>query len=307
MEIAESVGTSTVPQVVGAVVPEFSGNPGDLMADLALIAREKGQVPPSQAEVTTKTQQPPEITATAPVTVPEKLQMEDGSLDTEKLAKVTVDAEAALSKYLEKEKELRRKMNEVNGLQKSVVPAQENPNPPAPVSSFAATLEADIQRLGAGVVLEKLFNAAQETAYARALGDVQSIREESELSRSQRELEAIAKYDPQVLTPEGYEQLAKIREAKPWLNQSPKPWTEAYNLMLGDRLISERLKGTVQPNPTGQTAKAPPTPVSPAPRVVVKPAGPNLSTMNPDQITAYVKGLTPDQEKSFWASRGLRF
>ena len=303
METVESVGTATVPVVVG---PEFSGKPGDLMADLALLAKEQGPAPTPQAEVTKET---PAITATAPVTVPEKLKKEDGSLDTEKLAKVTIDAEAALEKYLAKEKELRRKMNEVNGLQKSVPPAmtQQPAETPAPASQFAATLEADIQKYGAGAVLERLFNAAQDTAYARALGDVQAIREESELSKSQRELEAIAKFDPQVLTPEGYESLAKIREAKPWLNQSPKPWTEAYNLMLADRLMSERLKGTVQPNPTGQAAKAPPTPVSPAPRVVVKPSGPNLDAMNSDQITAHVKSLTPEQEKAFWASRGLRF
>ena len=120
------------------------------------------------------------------------------------------------------------------------------------------------------------------------------------------ELTAIAKFDPSVLSPEGIEALSKIRDSKPWINQSPQPWTEAYDYYLAEQTKNARLKGTVLPTPTGLTAKSPPTPVGPAPRAVVKPKGPHQNSSK-HEFTDHVKSMTREQEAAFWRSKGLKF
>ncbi len=320
MELVESVGTTVEMPVANAVVPEFSGKPNDLMADLNLLAKEQGiETAPPKAEVTQ-----PETTATAPVIapeVPEKFKAPDGSLDAAKLEKSTVDADAAIAKYLAKEKELRQKMNEVNTLSKQTILPTVAPVAPAPnqvpLSQFEIDVANDLinQAAAYGYQMpqgQAIAQARVQVRLAQANADyetklTESLRIKLEDQDRRSELEAIAKYDASVLSPEGFEALAKIRDSKPWINQSPKPWTEAYDYLLAERTKAARQQGTVLPTPTGLTAKAPPTPVGPAPRAVVQPTGPNLEAMHPDQITAHVKNMTAEQEAAFWKSRGLRF
>ena len=312
--MADEAGTIAPEAPVSApAAPEFTGKPGNFAADMAALQAELAPAPvapvvpeaaPVQAEVTPQ----PEITDKAPATVPEKFKAPDGSLDKAKLDKSAAAADMTLERYLEKERVLRQKMNEVNRLERSVpqsVPAE--PAAPPQPQSFAATLEADIAKYGAGAVLEKLFRAAKETAKDEVLGEIQAVRDESAKSKSRRELELIAKHDPVVLTPEGLEALARIREQRPWLNDAPNPTEEAYDVYLAEQAKEARLKGTVLPTPTGLTAKAPPTPVGPAPRAFVQPTGPNLGSMSEAEINAMVAKMTPVQEKAFWASRGLKY
>lgn len=305
-----------VPVAPVAEVPGFTGKPGNFQADMAALLAEQSKATPAvpvapaapvevPAPVIEAPAQP-EITdtATAPVIVPEKFKDANGDPDPAKIEKSTAEAQAALAKYLTMEKELRRKMNEVNGLKSApqIMPA--TPEATAP-DSFEAQIEADIAKHGAGKVLARLFEASKEVAKKEVLSDVMADREERAEIKSRRELEEIGKYDQEVLTPQGLERLAQIRAERPWLNQSPNPTEAAYEVYLAEKVKTARRTGQVQPTPKGLTAKAPPTPVGPAPRVVAQPKGPDLSTK--DAIDAHLKTLNADQEREFWKSRGLKF
>lgn len=289
------------------VVPGFTGEPGNFTKDMAALAAEMNPpvapIVPAPAPQAEAAQPATTESATAPVTVPEKFKAEDGSLDAAKLEKSTADAQAALTKYLAMEKELRKTMNGVNALK--TAPAVAPVETPAPQSTFAAQLEADMAKYGAGEVLARLFESAKETAKNEVLNDVRADREERLEIKSRQELEQIAKFDKGVLTPEGLEALARIRAERPWMEKAGNPTSEAYKVYLAEQVLKARQTGTVLPTPTGLTAKAPPTPVSPAPRAVVQPTGPDLSTQA--SIDAYVKGLSPEAEAAFWKSKGLRF
>ena len=320
MEAPEAVGTVTQQTVVNPGLPEFSGKPGDFHADMAMLAEEQGAsaviTPMNEPELTQ-----PETTGTAPVIaeVPLKFKAEDGSLDTTKVEKSTVDAEAALAKYAAKEKELRQKMNEVNRLSTQNIAPNVAPVAPAvnqvPLTAFEIQVANDLINEAAayGYQMPQGQAIAQarvqvKMAEARHLAEAsltETLRVKLEDQDRRRELEAIAKYDASVLSPEGIEALTKIRDSKPWINNSPSPWTEAYDYYLAEQTKAARLNGTVLPTPTGVTAKAPPTPVTPAPRVVVKPKGPNLNSEA--DINAHIATLKPAEEKAFWVSRGLRF
>lgn len=321
----ETATVETVQGVAPAVpalptVPVFTGIPGNLQNDLAALAAEQNPtVVAPQAEV--QTQPVTTDPAMAPVTAPEKFKAPDGSLDMSKVEKSTVDAEAALAKYAAKEKELRQKMNEVNNLSRQTIPANVAPVAPVvnavPLTAFEIQVANDLineaaaygyqMPQGQAIAQARVQVKMAEARFASEASLTETLRVKLEDQDRRSELEAIAKHDQSVLTPEGFEALAKIRESKPWLAQSPKPWTEAYDYYLADQLKKSRQTGMVLPTPTGVTAKAPPTPVTPAPRVTVQPTGPDFSKMSEDQITAHVKGLNAAEEAKFWKSRGLKF
>ncbi|MEK7126236.1 MAG: hypothetical protein AAB835_01995, partial [Patescibacteria group bacterium] len=117
-----------------AVKAELSFKPEDFAADLAKLAAEQtppamvataqpevkpiSEMPaqPSQAAVTPEppaTQAPAPVPQAVAVVVPDKFKGPDGQLDTAKLEKSTVNVDQALASYLAKEKELKRKINEV--------------------------------------------------------------------------------------------------------------------------------------------------------------------------------------------------
>ncbi len=299
LAVAPAALTPVVPLTP---VPGFTGEPGNFAKDMAALNAELNPTPVVEAPIEPVQ---PEITAMAPVTVPDKFKDADGNPDQAKIEKSTADAQAALAKYLTMEKELRRKMNEVGGL-RNQAPQIIAPNEtPAAPSTFAAQLEADMAKFGAGEVLARLFEAAKETAKREVLTDVQADREERLEIKSRRELDDIAKYDKGVLTPEGLTELARIRAERPWLEKSANPTSEAYDVYLANQIRKARQTGTVLPTPTGLTAKAPPTPVGPAPRVVVQPKGPDLTSKS--AIDAHVAGLNAADEAKFWKSQGLRF
>lgn len=293
-----------VPQPAAQAPAEFSGAPGDLMKDLALLDAQ--QNPPTVPEPQAPEPVQP-ATATATPEVPEKFKDENGNADQAKIEKSTADAQAALTKYLAMEKDLRRKMNEVSGLQKQA--PQSPTDAPATASPFAAQLEADMAKFGAGAVLERLFEAAKETAKAEAkrdvLSDVMADREERLEIKSRQELEQIAKFDQGVISPEGLEALARIRAERPWIEKAANPTSEAYKVYLADQVIKARLNGQVTPNPKGPAAKAPPTPVGPAPRVSVQPTAPVLQTK--EDIDKHLSTLDEKGQEAFFKGFGLKF
>lgn len=322
VDLSQPPPVAVVP-VVAPVVPGFTGEPGNFAKDMAaLLAAETASNAPAEAVPAPKVEATqPETTApaTAPATVPEKFKAADGTLDAEKVAKSTVDAEAALAKYATKEKELRQKMNEVARLSQQTIAPNVAPVAPAvnqvPLTAFEIQVANDLINEAAAYGYQ--MPQGQAIAQARVQVKMAEARHNAEASLTESlrikledqdrrsELEAIAKYDQSVLTPEGFDALAKIREAKPWINQSPKPWTEAYDYYLAEQTKKQRHAGTVQPTPMGQAAKAPPTPVSPAPRVVVQPTGPDLSSK--DSIDAHLASLDEAGMAKFFKSQGLRW
>lgn len=332
METGEGTVAETVEMTVSGGVataqtqtpaPEgFSGKPGDFQKDLALLAgkTETTQTPAVQEQPpVVEPGQPP---ATAPVTppeVPDKFKNPDGTVNQERIEKSTVNAEEAYQKYAELERKMRQAQNNVAALQKGVLPpATPAAAPVAQYSQFEIQVAQDLinAHAEAGLQLAPANALAQARVQVRLVeakhnaeaSRIDQIGQQLEDQDRRRELEKIAEHDPWVLSPEGIAKLSEIRENRPHVNAAPNKWTAAYREFLADQAMSQRLNGTVQtPNPKGITAKAPPTPVSPAPRVSVQPTGPKLDQMSADQITSHVKNMTPAQEKAFWASRGLKF
>lgn len=318
----EPQATATSPAPAAPVVPEFTGAPGNLANDLAALQAELAPAPvvpesvPVQAEVQTQ----PETTDKAPATVPEKFKAPDGSLDQAKLEKSTIHVEEALAKFAAKERELRQKQNEAHRQTQSMAPGAVPVAPAAnqvPLTAFEIQVANDLineaalagyqMPQGQAIAQARVLVKMTEAKAAHEANLTEGLRVKLEDQDRRRELEAIAKYDDRVLSPEGFEALSRIRESKPWINQSQTPWTEAYQYFLAQQTQEARLKGTVLPTPTGLTAKAPPTPVGPAPRVSVQAVGPDINSMSEAEINAHVAKMTPAQEKAFWASRGLKF
>ena len=283
------------------VEPEFSGKPEDFAKDMELIRKAaqpavaphtvteaqvapeaEADVEPAKSEATPRTEETPQV--------PKKFQDKDGKLDEQKLEKATLSLEQRLAKYLEMEKELGRKSNAVKG-----VPAKAEA-PAEPADPFEAQVEADIQKFGAGKTLTRLFHAAKDAARAEVLSEIEGIKLESELGKRERELRAIAKSDPWVLSEKGMETLAEYRKAHPWINSSPAPWTEAYKAYLGDQAFMQRLSRPVDaPNPKG--AKVPPAPI----RATETVKGP----VETARLEETLKNLTPEQEDAFWQKMGF--
>ena len=326
MENSSGVATQVAPT---EQTPGFSGAGKDIMADLALLQKEQdGTVetaaPEVQAEVAPPVEdQPaqPDIKATATATeIPEKFRAKDGSLDEAKLGKSTVSAEEMLAKYDGIEKAMRQKKNQIDQLSRGQVPANVAPVAPTanqvPLTAFEIQVANDLiteaaaygyqMPQGQAIAQARVQVKMAEARHQAEASLTESLRVKLEDQDRRTELNAIAQYDQSVLSPEGFEALSRIRESKPWINQSPTPWTEAYNYYLAEQTRKSRQQGTVLPTPTGQTAKAPPAPVSPAPRAVVQSKGPNLASEA--DIMAHVKGLNdPKAEAAFWKSKGLKF
>lgn len=323
VEASVSGDTATIPVPEGFTntplpVADGFGKPGNIMADLA--AMRSAQSSPA-AVVEPVQAQEPEQSATTPATpVPDKFKNQDGSVSQEKLEKSTFNAEQALAKYQEIEKQMRQKQNEVAALKLGspipVVPTpQANPQS-VQLSPFVIQVAQDLINAAAeaGQQMPEAYAIAQarvtvkmmEAKHSAELSMTEGIRQKLEDQDRRRELEAIAQDDNTILSPEGIDALSKIRMDNPWVNQSSTPWQAAYDIYLANQVRSQRLNGTVQtPNPTAKTAKAPPTPVNAAPRVVVRPNAPTLETS--EQINSHVASLSKEQEAAFWRSRGLKF
>jgi hypothetical protein len=320
------VPESVVPQQPAPAVPaDLSFKSGDLMSDLAKLAAEQGtvapaavQAPPVVPEIPRTVE--PEQSATTPATpVPVKFLNPDGTVNEEKVAKSTVNAEEALAKYAEIERQLRQKQNEVAAL-KNPAPTQ----PPAqavpqntPLSPLEHAMAQDLINKAAaqGLTLDPRLAVAQaqvmaqglEARHAAELSVTADIRERLDMQDRRTELEKIAQTDDWVLSPEGVKVLSEIRQSRPHVNASKTPWTTAYREYLADQAMNQRLTGQVtNPTPKGPAAKAPPTPVGPAPRVVVKSAEPNFNAMSVDEISRYAASLGPKAEAEFWAKRGFK-
>lgn len=306
------------------------GGWGDFNKDMAAIAKEQGvdekdlgplvvepvQPEPNQPPQAVVTQpvetkpatQPqesvvkPEVPAIPVVEVPEKFRGPDGKLDQEKLMK----------SYLEAEKTLKRAQNAKSQPVAQQVQEQPNVVPGAnagPLTPFEVQVAQDIfngggfteqQAISMARVQVKLAEARHKAEVASTFGRVAQLEEQLTVQQQRTELESLAKTNPEVLTPKGYAELVKIREEHPWINASPEPWKAATLVLLGQRGMA----GTVNiPNPTGVQQTAQPLPVTPSQPI----QNPTVKLNTPQEVDAYVKTLTPEQEGEFWKRQGLKW
>lgn len=315
--LVDKGGTPPVPQTP-QVNDGFSGAPGDLQKDLALLAGT--QEAPKDSPVTPEPEQPAqEAHGTAPETpVPDKFKNPDGTLNDEKLAKSKA---AALAEYHKIEAELRKAQNERAQLRNQPQPPTQPVQDPVQLTALERGMAEDLIREAAAfgqqmpewqaIAQARVIARGLEAKHAAEISVTEEIKQKFEDQERERQLTSIAEHDAWVFSPEGIKTLHEIRQSYPHVNQSKEPWQAAYDQHLANEVKKQRLSGMVQtPTPKAPTAKAPAPPVGAAPRAVVQPSMPDFSGMPSDQITAYAKSLGDDKaEDAFWAKvfqqRGL--
>lgn len=338
-EMIVSAGVPEVTMGTGSlagpsVPPTFSGKWSDMASDLAAIGKELNVAPPptqpdagqpTQAVVTPtpqatpanapQTQAAPHASApaavpAAPVSVevPEKFRGPDGKLDQEKVLKSYSDAERALKKA---QNALNQPQTQTPA-QPAAVPQTSAPVNPANLTPFEIQVARDLWQNG-----QAGFTEAQAVSLARvqirgweaqhqatiSATSVEVGKFGEVLAEQQRrdELTALAKTNPEVLTPQGYAELVRVREENPEINQAANPWTKAVKILLGERMMKGQAGTVTIPTPTG-SQQSQPLPVMPS-----GPASNPIQLNTPDQVEAHVKGLTPDQEKEFWTKAGFKW
>lgn len=336
MENTMTVSQPTETQMshpVVPTVPDVSLDPMDFQKELAKIAAESGQkiengnvVPAIEPMQPQAVVQPEPQATTQPVQVPQKFQTPDGQVDLQKVQQSTVNAEAALERYRALEVELRQKQNVVHKLQEQ--PPQQSPQRPQtapqyapppqqpqnPWQTFQPQLTPDVinqalaKSQNPGQILYEtaqiMANDAAQRAYSQArmeaAQEYQNLSQRFESKERMTELQGIADRDPWVFSDEGIKALGAIRQSKPWLNNAPEPWLEAYKVYKADQVLSPISQVQTQ-TPTVGTAKVPPTPVQTANRTNQAPlSSETIARMSQAEINAMLDKMTPAQQQGFY-------
>lgn len=313
--IPETVDTAVVTAPV-AKPESLSFKAEDFAADIAKLAAEQGVTVSPKVEPPTQPEQPvtqapvtPPVEATK-VEVPVKFQTPDGGVDTEKLAKSTMNVEEALAKYLEKERELARKRNEVKAQENAYINPPTPPNTPTPVipvnTNFAAQLEADIAKEGAGVVLAKLFTAAQESVEERVQKEISSLKNVNAENTIKQQIQAIGKSDPWVYTTEGISTLNQVLIEQPYLQTADDPYKAAYLFYNGQKSVASKSSPQVltptpiarpsAPVPTGQAASQANNGMTPEAM---------FDKLTPGQKVEFINRLPPNEQEKWFVKAGF--
>ena len=151
----------------------------------------------------------------------------------------------------------------------------------------------------------KLLAAAQEAGGKQAMGAVESLTQRLDAGERESELRRIAKEDPWVLSPKGFDTLKQVREQNPFVNDSPTPWQTALELAKGRGLVPTKSATPVAtPNPTPKGA--PSTPPSGAQQTTVTPKPTDTVNLdNPEELKAALDKMTPEDQDKFWISQGF--
>lgn len=228
----DALEASINAQLSGQIPPVASPAPAPAAA---IGAQPESAIPPAiQSAVTA--QVPPTGVPVPPGThIPDKFRLPDGTLAAEKVQAALVN----LERYLEKEREMSQRKQGLPPNVEQAIPLPATPaypygypgNPPAypqtaygwpQPQTFEQRVNDDLQKDPGGTVVN-LMRAAVANAEAQASMQTRDLRMKLELLE-------IAQSDPGVFTKEGLERLAQVREANPWLDNSPTPWTHAYRL-----------------------------------------------------------------------------
>jgi hypothetical protein len=319
--VSDIIATAGTPEVsLGTGTPaagtphQVSSSWADMEKDLAAIAKEQAQ--PAQPASSPAAVTPPAAEATAAPTpaatpapaapvaptpeVPEKFKGPDGKLDEQKV----------LKSYLELEKGFKRLQNATPApVPQPAVPAAPVQAGPVTLSPFERQVAQDLineaaavgyampegQAIAQAKVQVKLMEAKHQADRAATFAKVDAFEAELAERKSREQLEALKHDHPWVISPQGFAEVKAIMEEKPWLQQSPTPYADAVDVLLGRKAKSGQQGLVNMPTPTGAQNGAPPLPVTPAP---VAPAPIRLETQA--EIMAYVKTLAPEQEAEFW-------
>ncbi len=302
---SNGVGPTGIPPVDNTL--SFANE--NFAADMAkLEAESKGPAIETPATPTMPEQpveQAPVTTEATAVEVPEKFKTPEGKIDTAKVEKSLASAEDVLAKYLEKEKELKRKMNEVKKAELGLTPEQAANMANIQVSpEFAASFEKDVQTMGLGAAIIRLnaatVKAAEEAAYSRAIKDIEGIKEMAANQTSKQQIEAIGKSDPWVYTEEGVNTLTNLLETQPFLRNAADPYKAAYVFYRGTSNVASQTAPQVL-TPTPQARPSAPIPTGQA---AVLSNNPVVRLDSREAIEAYLKKLTPAQQSEFFKKLG---
>lgn len=299
---------------------------GDTATDLQNIAKEMGvQLDPSgnvvgkaPVAVPTPAQQAqpaaqgqPAVTEqpapqeNQPVAVPPKFQNPDGTVNEANLDKSTRTLEERIAKFRELEKTHSQLQNKANNPQvQEAVQQSQAPGFNVPLSPLEIQVARDLIASHNAVGLQ--LSDAQAIAQARVQVRLQEARLEAERSTTEQlrrrvedndrrvELQDLANNHPELMTDEMAEKLWAIRQANPEINRSQTPWRDALIRHLGEMQLYGRASQVQTPNPTGLTAKAPPTPVGPVTRVLPQVDTKNPKNLSDDQLLAEIKKIHPN-------------
>jgi len=315
VETMQPIPVVTTDQVITTkpTPSNLSLKDGDFASDIAKLKSEMKLEEPTevnQISQPTTPAQPEQAAVTeteqAKVEVPEKfVNKETGNVDMDKVAKSTLSAEEALAKYLTVEKELKRKMNEVKAVQNAYItpPVTPTPTQTIPVNTdFAKKLEEDIAKEGAGVVLSKLFTAAQESVEERVRVEIDAIKAHNSEQTTKQQVEAIGKADPWVYSEDGINTLNRILTEQPFLQGAPDMYKAAYLFHKGQQNVSVRSNSQVL---TGIPTARPTAPTPSGQAANMTNATKDFTKMAPDVLNAHLKTLTPEQEREFFKRQGF--
>ena len=293
---------------------------GNTATDLANIAKElgvsldaSGNVAPAEAP----TQPAPVLTPipaqaqpqadgqpksdAIPAQIPAKFQNPDGTVNEQRLEKSTQSIDEAIARYRVKEREFAQLQNKVNN---PIPQAQPQTQAPAQLTAFEVQIAQDLlnESAAAGEPMRQAHAIAQarvmakglEAKYAAEMDATSDLRRRLEDNERSRELQGMIDGDASLMSADMVERLWAIRQENDYLNKAKEPWKAAYTFFKGTQ---QTLGGQVQtPNPTGQTAKAPPTPVGPVSRVqksVNLESIADIKSLSDEELTALTKQAFP--------------
>jgi hypothetical protein len=240
--------------------------------------------------------------AHAPAEVPKKFQNPDGTVNVEKLEKSTKSVEEMLAYYRGKEAEAQKAQNRVNN---------PPPNPQAPQTfvppqglsplevQAAQDILADAQALGhkmtqnEAILMARAQVRMNEARLNAELNATEDIRRELNETKLTTELQGLMNRDPELLTPQTADRLVELRNELRKQNPNAS-YRDAYVLHLGQLELQRRTGQVLTPNPTGQTVKAPPTPVGPVSRVQGSVDLSNPKALPDDILLAEIRKIHPN-------------
>lgn len=296
---------------------------GNTAVDLANVARELGVTldasgnvaesqPAAQPAAVTPPQEParpqaapeqPQVTSDKPaetVEVPQKFQNPDGTPNVDKIDKSTMSLTERIAKFKALEREHSQLQNKANNPPAAPQPVVPQTN--AQLSPLEYQMAQDLLNEAAaqGVALDQRLAIAQARVMARGLeakhaaerSITEDLRREVNEQRMTAELSDLLEADPSLATPEAANRVIAIKA-----EQGFKTYREAVVHYFGEQALAQRTGQVRTPTPTGQTAKAPPTPVSPVTRVHKTVDLNNPKTLSDADLEAQARKLFP----------GLRF
>lgn len=258
------------------------------VAQPAVVTHSPAPTQPQAAQVPVVNEVKPEVNTE----VPAKFQNPDGTLNEEKLNKSTKSAEEMIAYYRAKEREAQQIQNRVN----NPAPVNQARQEQVPVQAQTQLTPLEIQMAndlltesanygspitqGQAIAQARVMARGLEAKHAAELNVTADLRAELEDGKRSRELQGLMDADRELMTPEMADRLWKIRQDNPEIDKAQFPWRKAYIHHLGEQEIQRRSGQVKTPNPTGQAAQVPPTPVGPVTRVQ-----PTVNLADPKSLT----------------------